>query len=72
LAADQATEDVIEKADHQLRVVVIRTCVKSVVAMGAAMAITRNARFAAGMATPQIGANTGSMKTSFPTQDTAL
>jgi translation initiation factor 6 (eIF-6) len=72
LAADQAAEDVVEEADHQLRVVVIRTCVKAAVAVGAAMAIARNARFAVGMATPQIGASTGSMKTSFPTQDTML
>jgi hypothetical protein len=67
-----AVEDVVEEADHQLRAVVIRTCVKAAVAVGAATAIARNARFAAGMATSQIGAGTGSMKTSFPTQDTAL
>jgi hypothetical protein len=72
LAADQAAEDVVEEADHQLRVVVIRTCVKAAVAVGAAMAIARNAKFAVGMVTPQIGASTGSMKTSFPTQDTML
>jgi hypothetical protein len=72
LAADQAAEDVVKEADDQLRVVVIRTCVKVAVAVGAATAIAHNARFAAGMATPQIGAGTGSMKTSFLTQDTAL
>jgi hypothetical protein len=72
LAADQAAEDMVEEADHQLKAVVIRTCVKAAVAVGAATAIARNARFAAGMATPQIGVGTGSMKTSFPTQDTAL
>jgi hypothetical protein len=72
LATDQAAEDVVEEADHQFRAMVIRTCIKAAVAMGAATAIARNARFATGMATPQIGAGIGSMKTSFPTQDTAL
>jgi hypothetical protein len=72
LAANQTAEDVVEEADHQLRAVVVRTCVKAAVAMGAATTIARNARFAAGMTTPQIGAGTCSMKTSFPTQDTAL
>jgi hypothetical protein len=72
LAMDQATEDVVEEADHQLRAVVIRTCIKAAVVVGAATAITHNARFAAGMTTLQIGAGTCSMKTLFPTQDTAL
>jgi hypothetical protein len=62
----------VEEADHQFRAVVIRTCIKAAVAMGAATAIAHNARFVAGMATSQIGADTGSMKTSFLTQDTAL
>jgi hypothetical protein len=69
---DQAAEDVVEEADHQFRAVVIRTCVKVAVVVGAAMAIARNARFAACMVTPQIGTGTGSMKTLFPTQDTVL
>jgi hypothetical protein len=72
LATDHEVEDVVEEADHQLRAVVIRTCVKVAVTVGAATAIARNARFAAGMATPQIGAGTGSMKTLFLTQDTTL